>query len=440
MNSEQKIQSMVIAGASWGDEGKGKLVDVLASEADIVVRFQGGNNAGHTVVAKGVKYKFHLMPSGVIQGKTVLIGNGVVVDPVVLLEEIQKLKDVGIEPKIKIADTVHIIFPFHKLVDGMEEKSKGKYAAGTTGRGIGPTYSDKMARFGIRMFDLLHPEILRPKLERLFNMKKAFFLAVSPNPNSWELELEKIFTEYVHFGELLRDYVVHGSFFLNQALDAGKRILFEGAQGTLLCIDHGMYPYGTSSVTWAGGATAGAGVSPTRIQKVLGVIKAYTSRVGGGALPTELDGDLAHQIREQGHEYGTTTGRPRRVGWIDLVALKYAHMLNHYDQIAITMLDALQGVNPVKLCVGYKYKGENLPCWPIHPEIIELCTPEYIEMPGWPSRSAEEWTAIAKQGYEALPIEIKHYIEKIESIMGIQLSIISIGPDREDTIIRQPIW
>jgi adenylosuccinate synthase len=435
-----KTKTVVIAGASWGDEGKGKLVDFLAAQADIVVRFQGGNNAGHTVVVNGTKYKFHLMPSGVLQGKTVVIGNGVVLDPAVLLQEIESARKAGFEPQLKIADTVHVIFPFHRLIDGLEEKSKGKLAAGTTGRGIGPTYSDKMARYGIRVFDLLNPDILKPKLERLFNMKKGFYQSMLGSLDGWNLVFEDVLNQYLDYGQQIKKYVVNGPFFINQAIDQGQRILFEGAQGMLLCIDQGMYPFGTSSLTWAGGATGGAGVSPTKIQKVVGVIKAYTSRVGGGPLPTELDGPIAHQIREQGHEYGTTTGRPRRVGWIDLEAIKYAHMLNRFNHIAITMLDALEGVNPIKLCVGYRYQGEKLPCWPIHSEIIEKVEPIYEEMPGWDPLPPEEWARIAQAGYDALPLNVKKYIEKIESILNTKLSIISIGPGRENTIVREQVW
>jgi adenylosuccinate synthase len=436
----KKTQAVVISGASWGDEGKGKIVDFLASEADIVVRFQGGNNAGHTVVVEGKKYKFHLIPSGAIKQKTIVIGNGVVLDPAVLFEEIEMLEKEGFDPDLKVSDTTHVIFPFHNLLDGLEEKSKGKYAAGTTKRGIGPTYSDKAARYGIRVFDLLHEEIFRPKFERIFDLKLKIYKAFVGENSNWDLDKEKIFNQYIKYGKKLKPFVIQGAYFLNQALDNGKRILFEGAQGALLCIDHGMYPYGTSSNTWTGGVPSGTGISPTRIDSVYGVIKAYTSRVGEGPVPTELDGDLAHQIREQGHEYGTTTGRPRRVGWIDLFNLKYTSMLNNYDGIALTLLDALEGVKTIKICVGYNYQGKKLESWPIHSEIIEKCEPEYIEMPGWTPRSAEEWSKIALKGYDALPLEIKNYIKKIEDILERKIIIVSIGPNRKDTIIREEIW
>jgi adenylosuccinate synthase len=257
-----KTKTVVITGASWGDEGKGKLVDVLAKDADIVVRFQGGNNAGHSVVVNGTKYKFHLMPSGVIQGKIVVIGNGVVIDPEVLLQEIDKLRQAGFTPNLKIAENAHIIFPFHRLLDETEENNKGSYAAGTTKRGIGPTYSDKMARIGIRVYDLIHPEILQPKLDRLFDFNKGRYEALIHEKDGWDQDKTKILKQYIEYGQKLKPYVVNCAYFLNSALDQGQRILFESAQGTLLCIDHGMYPYGTSSVTWAGGASAGSGVGP----------------------------------------------------------------------------------------------------------------------------------------------------------------------------------
>ncbi len=438
--SNKKNQVIVVSGASWGDEGKGKAVDFLSSKANIVVRFQGGNNAGHTVVVEGKKYKFHLIPSGVIQNKTIVIGNGVVVDPEVLFQEIHMLEDEGFKPDLKVADTAHVIFPFHKLLDGLEEKSKGKYAAGTTKRGIGPTYSDKAARYGIRIFDLLDATILKPKFDRLYNLKLKIYKAFTGSIEDWEFDKDKMFDQYLEFGKRLKPYVIQTAYYLNKAIDDGKKVLFEGAQGALLGIDHGMYPFGTSSTTWAGGVSGGAGVGPTRIDYVLGIIKAYTSRVGTGPVPTELDGDLAHQIREQGHEYGTTTGRPRRVGWIDLFNLKYTSMLNNYDGIAIALIDALAGIDTLKLCVGYKYQGKSLESWPIHAEIIEECTPEYIEMPGWTLKTAEEWSTIAKQGLSALPVEITNYIQKIEEYLGRKIVIISIGPNRMDTIIREEIW
>ncbi len=433
-------QTIVVTGSSWGDEGKGKIVDLLADKADIVVRYQGGNNAGHTVVVKGKTYKFHLIPSGTIQGKTVLIGNGVVLDPKVMFEEVKMLEESDIQPKLKIADTTHLIFTFHRILDGIEEKNKGNYAAGTTKRGIGPTYSDKAARYGIRVFDLLNEEIFRKKYERLYELKLKIYKAILETEEDWELDKEEVFQDYLKYGKRLKPYVVKGAYYLNKALDDGKNLLFEGAQGTLLGIDHGMYPFGTSSITFVGGVSGGTGVAPTRIDKAVGVVKAYTSRVGTGPVPTELKGELANQIREQGHEYGTTTGRPRRVGWIDTFNLKYSIMINNYDSLAITLLDALEGIDPIKIGVGYTMNGEPVETWPIQSESIEKCEPKYIEMPGWGPRSSEEWSKIAAQGYNALPEEIKNYLAKLEEIFGKKFSIVSIGPDRADTIVREAIW
>ena len=435
----KKIQTLAVIGASWGDEGKGKIVDFLASEADIVVRFQGGNNAGHTVVVNNKKYKFHLIPSGAIKEKEIMIGNGVVLDPKVLFTEISELERENIKPKLSISDTTHIIFPFHNVLDGLEEKTKGKYAAGTTKRGIGPTYSDKASRYGIRVFDLLHEDIFRPKFERLYDISLKKFKVLT-GEDSWDLNKDQIIADYLKFGQKLKPFVVKGAYYLNKMLDDGKNVLFEGAQGALLGIDHGMYPFGTSSNTWAGGIPAGAGISPKRVDKIIGIIKAYTSRVGGGAVPTELNDDIAHQIREQGHEYGTTTGRARRVGWIDLFNLKYSCMLNQFDALAITLLDALEGIETIKICTGYNLDGKPLETWPIQSEVIEKCVPQYIEMKGWSPRSAEEWSKIAGKGYDALPEEIKAYVKKVEELLGFPIKIISIGPNRKDTIILEQMW
>jgi len=437
---KKMIQTVVVSGASWGDEGKGKIVDFLASEADIVARFQGGNNAGHTVVVKGRKFKFHLIPSGAIKNKTIVIGNGVVIDPEVLFQELQMLVDEGFKPDLKISDTAHVIFPFHKLLDGLEEQSKGKYAAGTTMRGIGPTYSDKAARYGIRVFDLLDENVFRNKYDRLYDLKLKLYRTIRDDPTDWDLDKEKIFQDYLHFGEKIRPYVIQSAYFLNNALDQRKKILFEGAQGCLLCVDHGMYPYGTSSTTWAGGVSSGTGVGPTRIDRTIGVIKAYTSRVGEGPVPTEINDNLAHIIREQGHEYGTTTGRPRRIGWIDLFNLKYATMLNQYNALAITLLDALEGIETLKLCTGYRRNGVELESWPIHSEIIKECTPIYKELPGWPVLSPSDWSKIAKEGANALPMAMQNYIHAIEDELGVKITIISLGPDRDDTIILSNPW
>ncbi len=436
MNGKQNMNNsnnnIAVCGLSWGDEGKGKITDYLSQKADIVVRFNGGNNAGHTIEANGIKYKFKLIPSGAPLEKELIIGNGCVIDPKVLLEEIKNLKSLNKKVNLKISSTAHVIFPFHISLDGLEEQSKGKYKAGTTKRGIGPTYSDKAARWGIRIFDMIHPDILKPKLEKLYNIKKRIINTYDPD---WNMDLDEIYEEYVHYGERLKPYVIDTAYYLNEAIDHNKKIVFEGAQGSLLGIDHGMYPFGTSSNANALGICAGTGIPPKKIGKVIGIIKAYTSRVGEGKFPTELFDNVAEQIREQGHEYGTVTGRPRRVGWLDLFNIKYGVMINGIDTVAITLLDALQGIDPIKVCIGYELEGESLSSWPIHHEIIEKCIPIYKTFKGWPSISKEEWTGIAKGGYEKLPESMKQYIQFIKDELKTDVSIISIGPNREQTII-----
>ncbi len=417
---------------SWGDEGKGKFVDYLAQKADVVVRYQGGNNAGHTVVVNNVKYKFHIIPSGAVLEKEVIIGNGVVVDPGVLLEEIENLKKNDKKVNLKLSSTAHVIFPFHKVLDGLEEESKGKLAAGTTKRGIGPAYADKSSRYGVRIYDLINPEILKGKLSKLFEIKKKIINSYDPD---WDADFETIYNNYKVYGEKLKPYVIDTAFYLNKIIDSGKKVVFEGAQATLLGIDHGMYPFGTSSNANALGICSGAGVPPKKIGKIVGIIKAYTSRVGGGFLPTELNNEIGVQIREQGHEYGTTTGRPRRVGWLDLFNIKYSTIINGVDSVIITLLDALEGVNPIKVCTGYELGGELLENWPIHSEIIEECKPIYETLDGWEPKSHDEWSQIAKQGYDAIPENMKKYLDFIEEQLKIEISMISIGPNRNDTIV-----
>ncbi|MHA1727667.1 MAG: adenylosuccinate synthase [Promethearchaeota archaeon] len=431
------IKTVAVIGSSWGDEGKGKITDYLAEKADIVVRFQGGNNAGHTVVINNKKFKFHLLPSGILQNKTIVIGNGVVIDPEVLLKEFNKIKSEGFTPNLIISSTAHVIFPFHKLLDGLEEKNKKGYAAGTTKRGIGPTYSDKAARYGIRIYDITEPDIFRSKFSRLFEIKKKIVRTMG---EEWPFNKEEIEKQYLEYGRILKPYMMDTAYYINNSLNQGKKVVFEGAQGTLLGIDQGMYPFGTSSCTWSGGISAGAGVSPKKIDSIVGVIKAYTSRVGEGSLPTELLDEIGETIREQGHEYGTTTGRPRRVGWIDLVNLKYACMLNGYDHLCVTLLDAMGGIDPIKLCLKYKFNRHETEKWPIQSEIIEKCEPVYISMQGWKNLESYEWSEIAKSGYNSLPDSMRKYIEYIENVLQVPVSVISIGPNRSDTILRNKIW
>ena len=418
------------------NEGKGKFVDYLAQKADVVVRFNGGNNAGHTIVANGIKYKFKLMPSGAPLEKECVIANGCVIDPKVLLEEIENLKKLKKKINLKLSSTAHVIFPFHLTLDGLEEELKGKYSAGTTKRGIGPTYSDKAARWGLRVFDLINPEIMKPKLEMLYNIRKDIIKIYDPN---WDADIESIFEEYKSYGEKLKPYVIDTAYYLNQVVDAGKKVVFEAAQGSLLCIDHGFYPFGTSSNANALGISAGTGIPPKKIGKVLGIIKAYTSRVGEGKFPTELFNNTSETIREQGHEYGTVTGRPRRVGWLDLFNIKYTIMINGIDKIVISLLDALEGINPIKICTNYELDGKNLDSWPIQHEIIEKCKPIYKTFDGWDKRTRAEWLAIAENGYDALPGTMKVYIQSIKEELRTDIFALSIGPDRKETIILEDI-
>ncbi|MDX1798645.1 MAG: adenylosuccinate synthase [Candidatus Lokiarchaeia archaeon] len=430
------MPTLAVIGLSWGDEGKGKFVDFLAQKADIVVRYNGGNNAGHTIEANGVKYKFKLMPSGAPLEKEGVIANGCVVDPKVLLEEIENLKNLNKKINLKLSSTAHVIFPFHRILDGLEEKTKGNYAAGTTKRGIGPTYSDKAARWGIRVFDLINPDLLKLKLEKLYKLKKELINVYDPQ---WNTDFNTIYEEYKSYGEQLKPYVIDTAYYLNNAIDSGKKVLFEAAQGSLLSIDFGMYPYGTSSNSNALGICSGTGIPPKKIGKVIGIVKAYTSRVGEGKFPTELFNETAHKIREQGHEYGTVTGRPRRVGWLDLFNIKYGIMVNGVEKIAITLLDALQGINLIKICTDYELDGKVLESWPIQSEIIENCKPIYKTFEGWDEKTREQWMEIAEAGYNALPEAMKTYIQAIKNILETEVALVSIGPDRKETIVLENI-
>ncbi|MFX0103183.1 MAG: adenylosuccinate synthase [Candidatus Hodarchaeota archaeon] len=430
-------KNLVIIGSQWGDEGKGKITDYYAEKMDYVVRFQGGNNAGHTVVVNDKKFKFHLMPSGVVRGKTVVIGNGVVLDPKVLLTEISALKEEGIDVDLKISTKTHIIMPYHVLLDGASDVARGKYAAGTTKRGIGPTYSDKASREGIRMMDLIQPDVLREKLEFVVPLRQKMLEIYGIEE---KLNADEIIKEYLGYGEKLGKYVANTEYLLNEEIAAGKNILFEGAQGSLLGIDHGLYPHTTSSNCIASGAAPGTGVPMKYIHKVLAVVKAYISRVGSGPVPTELKDDIGHTIREQGHEYGTTTGRPRRVGWFDAVCLKYTTMINGFDGLCITLLDVLESIDPIKICTSYKRGNEIVDRWIADTNFLSECEPVYEEMKGWKRRSRDEWKEIGKQGYDGLPEAMKVYIQKIQDLIGVPVILVSIGPNRSETIILEDIF
>jgi adenylosuccinate synthase len=427
------MPATVIVGTQWGDEGKGKITDYFADRAEMVIRFQGGNNAGHTIVVGGEVHKFHLLPSGVIHpGKQVIIGNGVVVDPDVLLQELSELHERGYSSdNLRISDRANVIMPYHKLMDGIEEKFKGKGKIGTTGRGIGPTYTEKVSRNGIRMADLLDPESLDEKLDVVISLKNRILKAYEEET---ELDKQAILEQYLDYGEKLSKYVADTSVIIDNALNENKIVLFEGAQGTQLDIDHGTYPYVTSSNTVSGNACAGAGVGPTRINEVIGVVKAYTTRVGEGPFPTELTDKYGEHLREKGHEYGATTGRPRRCGWLDLVVVRYACRINGLTGLAITRLDVLGGLDKINICNSYELDCNEITNFPSTLKTLGGCKPIYNELDGWEDLEDEKWMDIAKTGYDALPSNLKKYAHHISEITNVPLKIISIGPGREATI------
>jgi adenylosuccinate synthase len=420
------MANTILVGAQWGDEGKGKIIDVLTRDADIVVRSQGGNNAGHTVVHAGQTYILHLIPSGILRrGKVCVIGNGVVIDPLALVREIEGLRKLGVAigKNLLISDCAHLVLPYHRLMDEQRELSKGRAKIGTTKRGIGPAYGDKAARTGLRMADLVQPELFSKKLRAKIRENNSILKALGAKPISFQ----QVNDAYLAAGDVLRAFVANTVVYLHRALGRGKEILFEGAQGTFLDIDHGTYPYVTSSNTTAGGACTGSGVAPHRMDRVLGVMKAYTTRVGEGALPTE-DPALGDMLHDMGREFGATTGRARRCGWFDAVSSRYAMMINGIDELAITNLDGLDSVDPIRVCVGYKLHGKRLNVPPSDARQLEDCTPIYEEFAGW-KRS----TRSAKQ-FSQLPLAARNYARAISELTGAKLKIVSVGPTREETI------
>ena len=426
------MPNTVVVGTQWGDEGKGKVVDLLTAGADLVVRFQGGNNAGHTLVVEGRQFIFHLIPSGILyEDKKCLIGNGLVVDPEVLLEEIERLKGVGIEvnPKrLSLSEKAHLIMPYHKAIDLAREAAKGRAKLGTTGRGIGPCYEDKAARTGVRAVDLTEPELLEEKVRASLE-EKNFFLTklLGAEP----LEAQPIVEKYLAMGEKLGAFITDVSVELAQAVKAHKKILFEGAQGTHLDIDHGTYPFVTSSNPVAGAACAGAGIGPKELHHVVGIVKAYTTRVGAGPFVAELNDETGDYMQERGKEFGATTGRRRRCGWLDMVMVKDSVRLNGLDSIAITKLDILTGLEKLKICVGYELGGERLDHRPTSLRKLAGCTPVYEEMPGW------EDDISGTRAMAELPSRARDYVKAIEQLAGVPISIISVGAGREETIMVQ---
>jgi adenylosuccinate synthase len=436
--------TLTIVGTQLGDEGKGGIVDVFGETADVVVRYQGGDNAGHTVVEDGDEYKLSLVPSGAVRGKVGVLGNGCVVNPRTLFDEIDALRERGLEPDVRVARRAHVILPYHRVLDGVEEaaKSDDDLEAGTTGRGIGPTYEDKAGRRGIRVGDLLAPEILRERLEYVVPRKRSLLTDVfDVDPETVEpagaFDVETLFADYREFGERLasESMTVNAGQFVSRRVDRGENVVFEGAQGTGIDIDHGVYPYVTSSNPTAGGASTGTGVGPSTIGDghVVGIVKAYLSRVGTGPLPTELEGDLAEYIREEGGEYGTVTGRPRRVGWLDLPMLRHATRASGLTGIALNHLDVLAGLDEVKVATAYDCDGERLETMPATTERWGECEPRFETFDGWPER---DWAAVAADGYGALPDRAREYAEFVSDDLGVPIMALGVGPGREQTIVR----
>ena len=424
-------KNIVVVGAQWGDEGKGKIVDILTEYADVVVRFQGGNNAGHTIYVDGEKYVFHLIPSGILRkGKKCVLGNGVVIDPAVLLGEIDELSEKGLfnADDLMISKDAHLIMPYHKVLDVTKEELKGIKKIGTTGRGIGPTYEDKISRCGLKVGDLLDLGSFKEKLECNIEEKMVVLNEVKDDD---ALDLEKIFSDYSGYAERLKGHIYNTSLFLDTAMRAKKSILFEGAQGALLDVDHGTYPYVTSSNTVAGCAATGSGIGPTRIDMVIGIAKAYTTRVGEGPFPTELTGEDGTRLREQGGEYGATTGRPRRCGWFDAVAVNHSARINGLDGIVITKLDVLDELDEIKICTGYKIDGNETDEFPIEEGKLNKVEPVYETLEGWHAPTNKMTT------FEELPEKAKVYIKRVEELTSVKAVIISVGTGREQAIIMK---
>lgn len=427
------MASVVIVGSQWGDEGKGKMTDYLSQNADLIVRYQGGNNAGHTIVFDGKTFKLHLIPSGIFfTDKLSVIGNGVVVNPQALVEELAYLKDQGVDPSgLRISSRAHVTLPYHILLDKCQEKAKGEHKVGTTNKGIGPTYMDKVSRIGIRIADLLDADTFAAKLKANLAEKNQLFeklYDVEP------LKFEDIYDKFYDLGQQIKQYVTDTSVLVNDALDNGKNVLFEGAQGVMLDVDHGTYPYVTSSNPIAGGVTTGVGVGPSKVQTVLGICKAYSTRVGDGPFPTELMDATGDYIRETGHEYGTVTKRPRRIGWFDSVAMRHAKRVSGVNALSLNLLDVLTGLDTIKICTAYEINGEKIDYYPANLNDLAACKPIYEELPGW----TEDITHVTH--FEDLPANTQNYLKRLSELTGIALSTVSVGPDRLQTIILTDPW
>lgn len=427
------MPGVVVVGLQWGDEGKGKVVDFLSARADMVVRYQGGNNAGHTVVVDHDEFKLHLVPSGILYPGTVcLLGNGVVVNPAVLISELDGLRTRGVDTSgLRISDRAHVIMPWHPVIDLAEEDRRGEFRLGTTGRGIGPAYVDKYQRYdGIRVAEWMDPSLFRRRLEAVVPYKNRYLETLGSNG----FDLEAVYREYLGYAETLRPYVCNGSSLVYGALEKRQRVLFEGAQGTLLDVDHGTYPFVSSSSSTAGGAAIGAGIGPTRIDRVVGVVKAYATRVGEGPFPTELTGNDCMRLREgRGREYGVTTGRPRRCGWFDGVVARHAVRVNGCESVALMKLDVLDGFDTIKVCTSYDYRGETLSEFPASLDVLAECRAVYEELPGW-----QQDTTGAKR-FEDLPANARAYVDFLARWMGVKAAMVSVGWRRDETIVLDPV-
>ncbi|KUO52934.1 MAG: adenylosuccinate synthetase [Desulfitibacter sp. BRH_c19] len=427
------MSAVVLVGAQWGDEGKGKITDFLAEKADVICRYQGGNNAGHTVVVGNKTYKLHLIPSGILYpGKTCIIGSGVVLDPAILFKELEYLTENHIDSNsLKISTNAHLIMPYHRLLDELQEEKRGDFKIGTTKRGIGPCYMDKISRLGIRVIDVMDSEDFKGILGRNLEEKNFFLDKIYGHKG---FDFNEMYENYLEYGQKMKPYLVDCSLQINTAHNEGKDILFEGAQGTLLDVDHGTYPFVTSSNPTSGGACIGSGIGPTKIKGVIGVVKAYTTRVGEGPFPTELNDTIGEQLLKAGQEFGTTTGRARRCGWFDAIILKYSVRINGISHLAITKLDVLDELDAIKICVGYKYNGELLKEFPQSLKKLADCEPVFETLPGW------KQSISGLSDYKKLPPNAKRYIERIEELVKVKVSIVSTGPGREETMVIDKIF
>lgn len=427
------MSTVVVVGTQWGDEGKGKITDYLAEGADVVARYQGGNNAGHTILIDNKKYKLTMIPSGIFNhNKTCVIGNGMVINPEALIEEINYIHDNGFSTaNLKISDRAHVIMPYHLVLDGLEEDRKGDNKIGTTRKGIGPCYMDKAARNGIRIADLMDAEGFEARVRSIIVEKNQLIEQVYGGE---QLDADKIVRDYLGYAETLRQYVTDTSVVLNDAIDAGQKVLFEGAQGVMLDIDQGTYPYVTSSNPSAGGVCIGSGVGPSKIKQVIGVAKAYTTRVGDGPFPTEQDNEIGQLIRDKGHEYGTVTGRPRRVGWFDTVVVRHARRVSGITGLSLNSLDVLTGLETVKICTGYKLRGEIIETYPASLKLVSECEAVYEELPGWSEDISGAKTL------EDLPVNTLNYLNRVSELTGIPIAIFSVGRNREQTNPVRPIY